>query len=127
LDAAKAIEVMTRLSDMGSYLAVDDFGTGYTSLAYLKSMPVHTIKIDRSFVMNMLHGGSDAFVVRSVIDLAHNMSKTVVAEGVENIEILKALAMWSCDTAQGYYFAKPLRAEDFEQWLKNYNANQFKI
>jgi EAL domain-containing protein (putative c-di-GMP-specific phosphodiesterase class I) len=121
LDPARAMDVLNKLDSMGVYLSIDDFGSGYTSLAYLKKLPVDAVKIDRSFVMNMLRDANDALVVHSIIDLAHNMSRSVVAEGVENKKILDELALLSCNTVQGYHFTKPLPAKDFELWLENYN------
>lgn len=82
-------------------LSIDDFGTGYTSLGYLKKLPVDVIKIDKSFVMNMIQDESDAMIVRSTIDLAHNLGLHVIAEGVESEEILTALKWLGCDGAQG--------------------------
>jgi diguanylate cyclase len=116
-DPQRAAQVMMELDAMGVRLSIDDFGTGYTSLAQLRRLPVDEVKIDRSFVMNMLRDANDAMIVRSIIDLAHNMNRTVVAEGVESKKILDALAALSCDVAQGYFFSKPLSVADFQSWL----------
>lgn len=115
-DPQRAAQVMTALDAMGVRLSIDDFGTGYTSLAQLKRLPVDEVKIDRSFVMNMLRDANDAMIVRSIIDLAHNMSRTVVAEGVESKKILDALVALNCDVVQGYFFSKPLPVADFQSW-----------
>ena len=110
-DPARAEATLARLSQIGLTLSVDDFGTGYSSLANLKRLPVDTIKIDKSFVMEMAVDASDAAIVRSTIDLAHNLGLTVVAEGVESEDAWRHLEALGCDFAQGYYLARPLPAE----------------
>ena len=114
----RALDVLTRLSSMGLRIAIDDFGTGYSSLSYLKKLPVNTIKIDKSFVIGMGRDENDAAIVRTSIDLAHNLKLEVVAEGVENEETLKRLNELGCDTAQGHYISRPLSAEELALWLK---------
>jgi diguanylate cyclase (GGDEF)-like protein len=114
----RALDVLTRLSAMGLRIAIDDFGTGYSSLSYLKKLPVNTIKIDKSFVIGMGRDENDAAIVRTSIDLAHNLKLEVVAEGVENEETLKRLSELGCDTAQGHYISRPLSAEELVLWLK---------
>ena len=109
--------VLNRLNEMGLRLAIDDFGTGYSSLAYLRNLPVHTIKIDRSFVMGMSEDASDATIVRSTIDLAHNLGLEVVAEGVETQEVWDALRAQGCSLAQGYFIAKPAPPADLAALL----------
>jgi len=116
-DPQRAAQVMTALDAMGVRLSIDDFGTGYTSLAQLRRLPVDEVKIDRSFIMNMLRDANDAMIVHSIIDLAHNMNRTVVTEGVESKKILDALAALNCDVVQGYFFSKPLSVVDFQNWL----------
>lgn len=116
-DPEGALQVLTRLSSMGIKLFIDDFGTGYSSLGYLKKLPVDAIKIDKSFVLDMLTSKDSAAIVRSTIDLAHALEMKVVAEGVENEAILGQLAVLSCDVAQGYHYSKPLPAEQFMEWL----------
>jgi EAL domain-containing protein (putative c-di-GMP-specific phosphodiesterase class I) len=96
---------------MGVKLAIDDFGTGYSSLAYLRRLPAEEIKIDRSFVIDMPLADSDAVIVRSTIDLGHNLGMRVVAEGVETREAFDLLASVECDLGQGYYMARPMTAE----------------
>ena len=113
-----ALEVLTRLSAMGLRIAIDDFGTGYSSLSYLKKLPVNTIKIDKSFVIGMVRDDNDAAIVRTSVDLAHNLKLEVVAEGVENEETLNRLSELGCDTAQGHYISRPLSAEELAQWLQ---------
>lgn len=116
-DPERALEILTRLSDMGVRIAIDDFGTGYSSLAYLKRLPVDEIKIDKSFVLGMTMDENDATIVRSTIDLGHNLGLKVVAEGIEDQATWDLLAAWGCDFAQGYFLSRPLPAVDFSKWL----------
>jgi EAL domain-containing protein (putative c-di-GMP-specific phosphodiesterase class I) len=116
-DADHALEVLSQLDTMGVRLSIDDFGTGYSSLSYLKQLPVDEIKIDRSFVMDMKLDKNDAIIVRSTIDLAHNMGLSVVAEGVENEDTLTLLGTLGCDLAQGYHISRPVPYETFLGWL----------
>lgn len=111
-DPFRALDVLTKLNDMGIRLAIDDYGTGYSSLAYLKQLPVGTIKIDRSFIMAMASSENDAVIVRSTIDLGRNLGLEVVAEGVETQEVWDELAALECDQAQGYYLSKPVAADE---------------
>ncbi len=117
-DTVKSIEVLTQFAAKGIGISVDDYGTGFSSLAYLKRLPIKEIKIDRSFVMDMFTDESDAVIVRSTIDLAHNLGMQVVAEGVESQDILNLLAMLGCDYAQGYHISRPVCAADLQQWWK---------
>jgi EAL domain-containing protein (putative c-di-GMP-specific phosphodiesterase class I) len=117
-DPAHALEAMNRLKGLGLCFTLDDFGTGYSSLSYLSKLPVDTIKIDKSFVMNISRA-SDEVIVRLTVDLAHNLGRKVVAEGVETEEILKRLIAMGCDAAQGYYFSKPLVPDQLTRWLKD--------
>ncbi|HEY9199412.1 MAG TPA: EAL domain-containing protein, partial [Gammaproteobacteria bacterium] len=113
----RAHEILDRLAALGVRLSVDDYGTGFSSLAYLKNMPVDHIKIDKSFVSDMLVDENDAVIVRSTIDLAHNLGMRVVAEGVTDAEIWDLLEMLGCDAAQGYFIAHPMSATALEHWL----------
>jgi len=115
----QAMEMLTKLHNMGVKISVDDFGTGYSSLAYLKKLPVSDIKIDKSFVRDMNRDSSDAVIVHSTIDLAHNMGLSVIAEGVESQEVLDMLIDLGCDAAQGYFFCKPQEAEKIKSWLQH--------
>ena len=121
-DPQRAESTLNRLAEQGFKLSIDDFGTGYSSLAYLKRLPVSELKIDKSFVMGMADDDSDAKIVRSTIDLAHNLGLSVVAEGVENEAILQRLRDWGCDEAQGYFVSKPMPAADFVTWRHNWEA-----
>ena len=120
-DPIKAREVLTTLSEMGVELAVDDYGTGFSSLAYLKVLPVKCLKIDKSFVIDMLDDENDAIIVHSTIELAHNLGLKVVAEGVETEKLLDKLHQLGCDYAQGYLISKPQNSSDFIKWMNNYN------
>ncbi len=115
-DPHRAQAVLHRLSQQGFSLSIDDFGTGYSSLGYLKRLPVDELKIDKSFVMGMETDEDDAKIVRSTIDLAHNLGLSVVAEGVESAAILTHLQAWACDDAQGYHLGRPMSVDDFLAW-----------
>ena len=115
-DPQRALATLNKLSGLGFKLSIDDFGTGYSSLAYLKRLPVDELKIDKSFVMSMVEDLDDAKIVRSTIDLAHNLGLTVVAEGVENAKVWDALRDLECDEAQGYHMGKPMPANEFNAW-----------
>jgi diguanylate cyclase (GGDEF)-like protein/PAS domain S-box-containing protein len=119
LIGAAAPAVLSRLHRMGVLLSIDDFGIGYSSLAYLQRLPVNEIKIDRSFVMNLESASDDAIIVRSTIELAHNLGLRVVAEGVEGESAAKILLEYACDGAQGYYFGRPAAAEDLAELLRS--------
>jgi diguanylate cyclase (GGDEF)-like protein/PAS domain S-box-containing protein len=116
-DPAHALAIMSMLQSMGVRLSVDDFGTGYSSLTHLRELPIDEIKIDKSFILGMATSEADAAIVRTVIDLAHNLGKQVCAEGVEDPETLARLKEMGCDLAQGYWISRPAKAEDFMQWL----------
>ncbi len=110
--------VLERLGDMGVRLSVDDFGTGYTSLGYLRRLPINELKIDRSFVANMTSSEEDAVIVRSTIDLGRNLGLDVVAEGVEDTAVLRRLEQLGCDVAQGFLMSRPVPANELSTWLK---------
>lgn len=117
LEPERSRAMLREFRSLGITLSIDDFGTGFTSLSYLKDLPIDKVKIDRSFVMNMLHNDRDAILVRSIIDLAHNMGYQVVAEGVEDEKTWTALESLGCDLIQGYYVARPMPASAIEDWV----------
>jgi diguanylate cyclase (GGDEF)-like protein len=112
-----ALVVLQALDTMGVSLSIDDFGTGYSSMSYLKTLPVKELKIDRSFVIGMANDPDSAVIVRSTIDLAHDLGMTVVAEGVEDRTARNALAAMGCDLVQGYGICRPLPAGELELWV----------
>jgi diguanylate cyclase (GGDEF)-like protein len=121
-DPARARTLLVRLRELGVGLSIDDFGTGHSSLAYLSALPVTELKIDRSFVMSIATDDGDAAIVRSTIDLGHNLGLRVVAEGVEDDATLHWLRDHGCDLAQGYGLSRPLPAADVAAWLDRWGA-----
>ena len=119
-DQDYVFDTLTQLRSLGIELSIDDFGTGYSSLSRLKRLPVSELKIDQSFIRDMIQSFDDKIIVRSIIDLAHNLGLSVVAEGVETQEVLDHLNRLGCDIAQGYLIAKPMTANEFEKFLQNY-------
>ena len=117
VDAPRTRATIADLSDVGLRMAVDDFGTGYSSLSYLRQLPVNELKIDQSFVGGMIDDPQDEVIVRSTVDLGHNLGLQVVAEGVESFEILDRLRHMGCDVAQGYAISQPVLADDIVGWL----------
>jgi EAL domain-containing protein (putative c-di-GMP-specific phosphodiesterase class I) len=115
-DPVRTRTILSRLKELGVRLAIDDFGSGYSSIGYLKRLPLDVLKIDKSFVLSMLHDEDNAAIVRSTIDLAHNLGLQVVAEGVENEEVSTILTRLRCDAAQGFFFAEPMPASDVVDW-----------
>jgi len=121
-DIAFAQKVLETLHGLGLRIAIDDFGTGFSSLAYLNHLPVDELKVDRSFVLGMKESHDDQAIVKSVVELAHTLGCSVVAEGVEDQETLSMLGKMKCDVAQGYYISKPQPADVMEQWLEDQGA-----
>jgi EAL domain-containing protein (putative c-di-GMP-specific phosphodiesterase class I) len=117
----RATASLARLRDLGIRISIDDFGAGYTSLAQLKTLPVIELKVDRSFVSTMDTEPRNAYIVKSVIDLGHNLGLTVVAEGVENAAVMTALRRAGCDVAQGYHLSRPLPSAEFRAWCLNHH------
>ena len=115
----QSIKVLNRLAKLGIEIAVDDFGTGYSSLAYLKLLPISKLKIDKSFIIDMIEDDNDAIIVRSTIDLAHNLGMQVIAEGIEEKEILELLTILGCDLGQGYFISRPISDDNFEEWISH--------
>ena len=121
-DPKLAMSVISKLRDIGVHTAIDDFGTGYSSLAYLRKLPVDEIKIDKSFVTSMLEDPTDMTIVRTIIDLAHNLDMTVLAEGVEDAATADRLRSFGCDRAQGYHIGRPMPAPDLARLLMTKTA-----
>ena len=113
----RALAVLRDLRALGLRMAIDDFGTGYSSMAYLKGLSVDALKIDKSFVRNLATDPSDRAIVRSAVELAHNLGLQVVAEGVEDTVSYQQLSKLGCDLAQGYYMGKPMPVAELERWL----------
>jgi len=116
-DVTQAMDILTRLRIKGFHLAMDDFGTGYSSLVQLQRMPFSELKIDQAFIRQFAGSEQSRVIVKTMIDMAHNLGLTVVAEGVESEEVLRALAQLQCDVAQGYVISRPLPADAVEDWL----------
>jgi diguanylate cyclase (GGDEF)-like protein len=121
-DPAHAIQVLGRLDAMGVQVAIDDFGTGYSSMAYLKSLPLHELKVDRSFVAQMTSNIRDAVIVRTTIDLGRNLGLRVVAEGVEDQPTWRELLALGCDAIQGYHVSRPVPPDELITWLQRQQA-----
>jgi predicted signal transduction protein with EAL and GGDEF domain len=126
-DPLLALEVLGKLKTLGVWTSIDDFGTGYSSLAYLKHLPIDELKIDKSFVGNLVHDANDLVIVRSTIDLSHNLGLTVVAEGVEDAATLERLAELSCDRAQGFYVSRPLPGSAVAGWLRAHERSRQRL
>jgi EAL domain-containing protein (putative c-di-GMP-specific phosphodiesterase class I) len=118
-DAARSQQVMAGLRRLGVRLSVDDYGTGYSSLAYLRALPVDELKLDRSFVSHLTTDEKSAAIVRSTLSLSRELGMTMVVEGVEDATALDALREWGCDVAQGYHIARPMPADRFVAWLED--------
>lgn len=122
-DISTATSNLHRLRNVGALIAIDDFGTGYSSLNYLKSLPLDKIKIDRSFVQDLLNNDDNATIVRSIIQLGHNLNMLVIAEGVETAEQAAYITQQGCDEGQGYYYSKPLPEAELLAYLQRTSAN----
>ncbi len=118
VDQERALQMLTRLSDMGVRLSIDDFGTGYSSLAQLSKLPVDEIKIDKSFVLDMSENPKDAKIVKATVGLARDLGLEVIAEGTESEQTYEQLRRWGCDAAQGYFISKPVPAKEFTAWVQ---------
>ncbi len=123
-DTDAVVAKLKVLAELGISLAIDDFGTGYSSLAYLKRFPVHQLKIDQSFIRDITNDHDDAAITDAIIRLGHSLGLSVVAEGVETKEQAETLRRKGCDLLQGYYFSKPIPAEDFEKWVVDHTEKQ---
>jgi EAL domain-containing protein (putative c-di-GMP-specific phosphodiesterase class I) len=116
-DTEKATEELTALCELGVKIAIDDFGTGYSSLSYLSLFPIHTLKIDKTFIHNICREGKQRRMVRAIIRMAQDMELEVIAEGVETISQLNLVEAMGCDVIQGYYYSKPYKAEKLRKWI----------
>jgi len=121
-DKQSGYDNLLKLSELGVNISIDDFGTGYSSLSYFKHIPATELKIDKSFIDSMLVDKQDMELVKIIIHIAHQFGLTVVAEGVEDAESLQNLRELGCDTAQGYYLARPLAADEFEAWAADWKG-----
>jgi diguanylate cyclase (GGDEF)-like protein/PAS domain S-box-containing protein len=119
-DTENVLETVKTIKELGVQLSIDDFGTGYSSLAYLKRFAVDKLKIDQSFVRDILNDKDDATIVKTIIQMAKSFNLKTIAEGVEDKEVLDVIKEFGCEEVQGYYFAKPMCAEDFEQYQKEF-------
>lgn len=118
-DPIRALDALGHIAAMGINITIDDFGTGYSSLSYLKRLPANKVKIDKSFVIGMVQDPNDAAIVRTSVDLAHNLGLKVVAEGVESQDVMQLLGQQGCDSAQGFYISRPIPADEFVRWVEN--------
>ena len=117
-DLESTLVAVKRLKHLGVRLSIDDFGTGYSSLSYLKRFDVNKLKVDQSFVRDLATDPEDAAIVRAIIQMAHNLGLTTIAEGVENEEVLARLRAFGCDEAQGFLFARPMPAHELARYLQ---------
>ena len=117
VDPPRIADVLGRLKALGVKLTIDDFGSGYTSLAYLKTLPIDSVKIDRKFVSEMTTDEGDAAIVRSIVDIGRNLGLDVIAEGVESVECWNRLRMFGCSLIQGYLVGRPAPASELEETL----------
>jgi len=117
VDAEHTLQVLNRLFASGVRIAIDDYGTGYASLSYLKHLPADELKIDRAFVQHLTTDRTDQAIVRSTVNMAHNLGMFVIAEGVEDQATWDLLETMGCDIVQGYYLSRPVPAQDLERWL----------
>jgi EAL domain-containing protein (putative c-di-GMP-specific phosphodiesterase class I) len=121
-DPAHAQKVLDRLAELGVKLSIDDYGTGYSSLSYIMKLPVQELKIDQSFISRMATDAEISTIVRSTIDLGHNLGLQVVAEGVEDAAVWDMLKALGCDDAQGYFMSKPLQPQALVTWIRDHSG-----
>ena len=114
----EVIDILSRLGIMGLSLSIDDFGTGQASLTYLRNLPVEKLKIDQSFIRDMVTNKEDRLIVKATIELAHTLDLKVIAEGVEIVEVYDILHEMKCDYVQGYYVSRPIEADQIPQWYE---------
>ena len=121
----QAILVLECLRDIGVHISMDDFGTGHSSLAQLRNIPLHELKIDKSFVMSMSDDKKNYAIVESTVKLAHSMGLTLVAEGIEDEIALRQISDLGCEQAQGYFVSMPMPAAEFPNWMESYKPVSF--
>jgi diguanylate cyclase len=122
LDPARALRVVQEIDKLGVLISIDDFGTGYSSLGYLRDLPVHALKLDKSFVIGMRNNSDDRIIVESTAKMAHGLKLELVAEGVESDWEARFLAAAGYDYAQGFLYSRALPADQFLAWVLEYNA-----
>jgi EAL domain-containing protein (putative c-di-GMP-specific phosphodiesterase class I) len=116
----RSAEILDMFHDSGIMVSIDDFGTGYSSLAYLQRFPISELKIDKSFVTDLAKSSANYAIVNATITMAHDLGIIVVAEGVEDMSVLKILESMGCDRAQGYLYARPMSFDAIIEWMKSY-------
>ena len=116
-DPNMGLNLLNQLHDLGVQISIDDYGTGYSSLAYLKRLPVNEMKIDRTFIKDMAVDEDDKLIVGTTIDMGHNFGLRVIAEGVEDGQTVDLLKQMGCDQVQGYYYAKPMPVDELYDWM----------
>jgi diguanylate cyclase (GGDEF)-like protein len=121
-NVAHSVLVLECLRDIGVRISIDDFGTGHSSLAQIRNIPLHELKIDKSFIMTIMDDPQNEAIVKTTVDLAHNLELSVVVEGVENETIMRRVAALGCEQAQGYFLSKPVPADELAAWANNYRA-----
>ena len=120
-DPATAIARLTELQQLGLHIAIDDFGTGYSSLSFLKDLPVHILKIDKSFLHDLINARKNQLILQSIIELSHRLKLKIIAEGIENHEQFNLLKLMNCDYGQGYFFSRPLGLSDITRYFHKAN------
>jgi len=123
----RVVPPLQRLHALGCRIAIDDYGTGYSSLGYLRRLPLHELKIDKAFVTDLPDNPAHAAIVRSVVDLGHNLGLQVVAEGVETHETVAALTATGCDVAQGFLLARPMPPGDLPEWIAGHRSGALRV
>ena len=126
-DTERAVQILEALREMDIRIAIDDFGTGYSSLSYLKKFPLNILKIDQSFIRDITVNRQDASITTAIIALARSLDLEVIAEGVETLEHLLFLREKGCDLMQGYFFSRPIPADDFSKLLQDKNGRGFNL
>jgi EAL domain-containing protein (putative c-di-GMP-specific phosphodiesterase class I) len=124
-DPEQSHDILSRIRDLGVQIFLDDFGTGYSSLSYIAALPIHAVKIDRSFIIRMMQHKRHRAVVIAAISLAHSLGMKIIAEGVETTDQAKAVIELGCDEIQGFFFSKPMPADEFLRWKAGFRWERF--